>query len=320
MLDTLPDNVLFMVLLNVDNRSAMKNCLEVNKRMRAFMTSDDILTLMWLKKYYGGNRRLGNRRFDMLRWVVQRGITHMIPPLIADDLDINQGPLLHHAPNAATVAALLKVPKIDMNVVDITKQTALHNAVSRNRADLVKALLKAPNIDPNIRDSLERTPLHMAMSVEVVRELMKHVKLDVNARGPYGYTPLHDAVFNTALKPVNHDIVCELLKSSRIDVNATIRGGDTALHIAARGHKVHTSIATLLAMPGIQVNARNEDGHTPLHHAVIWSTIDLITLLASAPGVDLYARSVLGTDPLKQAKMFRDTDVVEALAQFYKKI
>jgi len=336
MLDTLPDTVLFMVLLKVDNRSAMKNCLEVSKRMHTFMTCDDMLSLMWLKKYYGVScsfqnavnfkntefalrmiPMLGNQKSNMLQWIVQRGITHMIAPLIAPD--INQGPLFHHAPNAATVVALLKVSGLDVNAVDTTKQTALHKAVYRNRTDLVAALLEAPGIDPNIRDSLGRTPLHMATSAAVVRELIKHPKLDVNARGANGYTPLHDAVFNTTLKPVNHQVVCELLKAHRIDVNATIRSGDTALHIAARGHKIGTSIAALLAMPGIQVNARNDDGQTPLHHAVIWSTIDNITMLASASGVDLYVMSTLGSNPLKMARMFRDADVIEALEQFYKR-
>lgn len=72
-------------------------------------------------------------------------------------------------------------------------------------------------------------------------------------------TPLHDAVFEGNLNAVNHHL------DTGIDINSKNRVGNTALHYAA--YKADHKIARLLIFRGAKVNAKGDDGHTPLDWA-----------------------------------------------------
>ena len=56
-----------------------------------------------------------------------------------------------------------------------------------------------------------------------------------------------------------------LLKKESIDVNAKNEDGQTPLHFAAR--RGHTETVKYLVEKGADVNAKNKYGQTPLHYA-----------------------------------------------------
>jgi len=104
------------------------------------------------------------------------------------------------------------------------------------------------------------------------------------------------------------------LLSKGIDVNAKDDKGNTPLHLAARYGYKKKDIAELLIANGADVNARNADGWTPLHFTA-WRRYtghEDITELLVKNGADIEARDREGRMPLHYAAR-RDSPNVVAL-------
>jgi len=97
---------------------------------------------------------------------------------------------------------------------------------------------------------------------------------------------------------------------SGIDVNAKNQFGATPLHFAAKqGHK---NLAALLITEGADTNAEAYDKSTPLHSAVISGYKEVAELLI-ANGADVNAKGYEGTTPLDNAIEFKHSDTAELL-------
>ena len=75
------------------------------------------------------------------------------------------------------VKLLLKVPNIDVNIVDPEGRTAVHHAVVYNNIEGLKLLLDVPGIDVNIVDDKRRSALHWAVNQdnsEALKLLLSH--------------------------------------------------------------------------------------------------------------------------------------------------
>jgi hypothetical protein len=60
-------------------------------------------------------------------------------------------------------------------------------------------------------------------------------------------------------------------------------------------------MAALLAHPAFDVNAKDEFGRTPLHHAALTNQVELVKLLLPHPGVKIHTVDYLGRTPLCEA-------------------
>jgi hypothetical protein len=105
------------------------------------------------------------------------------------------------------------------------------------------------------------------------------------------------------------DLVRKLLKEGA-DVNVRDEQGWTPLHHAAmRGA---ASVVLLLLEKGADVNARASDGATPLHMAAAYSNPNVVDLLISK-GADVNAKDNSGRTPLHYAVMNSSLSTVELL-------
>jgi ankyrin repeat protein len=272
------------------------------------------------------------------------------------------------------VARLLLTRKADVNSKTKLGYTSLHLAVSQSEKDMAEFLL-ADGADVNVKNNDGATPLLLAAilgfkemaklllanGAEVdakmsggywsggftplhaaalyghkdVADLLLAGKADANARDHEGATPLHMAmgggaealvaaiVFGAGLQtgiqrplnltnltsPVNRDVV-KLLLDKKADVNAKNNDGTTPLHMAAQDG--HRDAAELLLANGAEVNAKDNKGLTPLHWAAQNGHRDVAEFLL-ANGTDVNAKDSNGDTALHYAAVNGHTDLAELL-------
>ena len=229
------------------------------------------------------DRAAGNGNKEMVEWLRQHG-GHAEVKLPAKGGIVDYVELLRqHGVKDATPT--------DATSKDASAAT-IFVAASAGDLEKVKALLKDhPDLVFSKDESAlgwGKTPLHCAASAGYrdVVELLLANKADVNAKDKVGATPLHEAVganlYPLALERrknvtelvVANKNVAELLLGNKAKVNARDNDGLTPLHYAVvfPGHK---DMVELLLANKADVNAKAKNGWTPLHLARVFSGKDL---------------------------------------------
>lgn len=140
------------------------------------------------------------------------------------------------------------------------------------------------------KDHTGRSPLHYAAlgnSVQVIEFLITN-KFSIDERDNYGNTPISDAVCANSVE------AAELLISKGCDIQLVDDSKKTLLH------KVKSKEMTRLLLninDSLDINATDDLNITPLHEAVSKELSDLVEFLASM-GADVNARDNDGHTPL----------------------
>jgi len=95
----------------------------------------------------------------------------------------------------------------------------------------------------------------------------------------------------------NRKDIVEFLISSGADVNAKENDGDTPLIEASEGY---LELVKILVAKGADLNSRDDDGNTPLHEAASQGHTDVAEYLISK-GAEINARNEKGETPLYKA-------------------
>ena len=85
------------------------------------------------------------------------------------------------------------------------------------------------------------------------------------------------------------EVVDLLLAQPGLDVNAKNDNNSTALHYACDKGNI-AILSKLLAVPGILVNERDSDGGTPITWAIIYGKPEAVRMMAAVEEVDLDVR------------------------------
>jgi ankyrin repeat protein len=221
--------------------------------------------------------------------------------------------------------------KPDVNIMNLSGGTPLHNAVSGRNLQAVKklienkALVNASDIQgrsplyvisgdgPEIAESLEiaryliehgadphsvtntgATPLHTAAwkGNVAMGQLLLESGANPHARDSAGYTPLVNAVERGQLD------MAKLLIEAEARVDERVNSGETALLIASQND--NSSLVEYLLAVGADSSVADEKGATALHGAAGRGLADIVALLLNA-GASVSANSpTLGT-PLQSA-------------------
>ncbi|PPQ96354.1 hypothetical protein CVT26_005041 [Gymnopilus dilepis] len=157
------------------------------------------------------------------------------------------------------------------------KRTPLILAAEQGHVEIVEYILSQGGVNVNAMDVSGRTALHEATLYSheaIVRLLLSHRGLDINIKSRPGRTVLHEAC------RVGHEAIFRMLLSHPgVDVNAEGKSGRTALHEAAEmGHIV--IIKELLSLPDIGVTAKDTFGNTALDEAIRYGREPVVKLLS----------------------------------------
>ena len=134
------------------------------------------------------------------------------------------------------------------------------------------------------------------------------VGADFRGRAYKGDTLLHSVVQREEEAPE----IIKYLVSLGLDVNARNDPGNTPLHLAARDDESVKVLESLVAA-GADVNAKNNKGETPIHDSARENKNVEITKFLVAKGAGVDAKDNAGLTPFNKATDNLNTAVIEYL-------
>ena len=232
---------------------ALKNAL--NEAWRAYLEAKDAAC---------------PKTFEDLLWIMAKaGHTALVSPLM------NLSKATRNCDHLQSIMMNVKMGK--------EQNTQLHHCVDKGMIASVKRLLTIRNIDVDARNERKQTPLSIASCSdyeEIVRMLVDK-GADVNAKDDMSHTPVIWAAINQ-----NVDLI-RLFAEKGADLNASDVGGFTALHNAVNYGSSHLPVIRELVLTyRVDINAKNEDGKTPLGQARRWNRREVMDFLRSNGGLD----------------------------------
>ena len=232
----------------------------------------------------------------------------------------NQTPLMIAAQKGhVSVATFLIEHGANVDLQDENGNTALHHTLYGSDVSCeILSCLTGSGADVNGVNKVKHTPLMIAAKrghLNALTLLIKHGAHDVDLQDSDGYTALHYAVYSS-------DISCEILScliGIGADVNARTNNGVTPLMIAAE--EGHINGVTSLVKCGANVDLQDRYGNTALHYAAGLSvderfSDDLPEIVETL--LNLGASHMCnhqGLKPLHQASISGNIAVVEYLIQ-----
>ena len=209
--------------------------------------------------------------------------------------------------NREVALMLLDEFKCDPSARGHLGRTLLHTACSAGHVNLVKTLINEYKADISDRDSEMNTALHVAAICgrdELVLELIDDFQCSLKDKGHLGRTLLHSACIGG-----NVSLVQTLILKYNVVVNARDEQNDTPLHLAGEAKLVLMLINEFQCDP----NVRGYLGRTLLHSACSGGNVSLVKTLIVEHKADINAQDDQNHTPLQVAVLYGKQDVALAL-------
>ncbi|GKT91873.1 ankyrin repeat protein [Colletotrichum tofieldiae] len=233
---------------------------------------------------------------DVVKVLLEKGVSIWADTIYNSDL--------------AVMTALIECG-VDINAADPGGKRPLDIALQRGDLDRVKLLLqKGASIDA--ADTFGRTPIEIAArryDLACVDLLLE--KGAVFTKGFSGYLPISKAARDGYFRLLKY------LIHNGADVNLRT-DGKTPLHYLAKHYTNWRAdipgLVSLLIEKGADIEAKDEDGQTPLFHACRFRN-DAVARLLIEKGADIEVKDKNGRTPLANACLFRKDAVARLLIE-----
>lgn len=175
---------------------------------------------------------------------------------------------------------------------DELKRTPLHWACATGKLRLAQMLLerqKVPRANIDAVEIREKTSLHIAAAHDrddMVEMLLEH-GANIHARSDGGWTPLHNACEKGSEK------IARLLLARGAEINAKLLNGMSPLHVAAQGGHI-AIVRCLLERKDVKRAMADSFGCTPFLRAAQNRRKDIVELLAPFNHVETLSEDALG--------------------------
>ncbi|KAM9634648.1 uncharacterized protein ACIBXB_015839 isoform 1-T1 [Morphnus guianensis] len=233
-------------------------------------------------------------------------------PCAAETSEVREKPRggLHGAAAGGDLARLQRHwwrKRFRINRRDAEKQTPLHLACAKGRADVVRFLARE-KCQLNPRDRFKKSPLMKAVEhqhKDCVAILLEH-GANPNLRDASGNTALHLAAI-TASKPL-----VELLLEHNANIEAQNELGYTPLTVAIT--ECSEELVEFLLQKGADVHARDKNKRTTLMVAALAGDMNIIQILLQY-GADLSQEDQCGCTVLHYARLSQQAVIQKQLEQ-----
>ena len=182
----------------------------------------------------------------------------------------------------------------DVNLLDKHGYSALHCATHENVNEVVlMLLLRCPKIDCTLQNISNNTPLHyfcnnyVDPNVDHILDIFRQKHAQIDAVNDAGETPLHRAVLNR--KPLG--MVTGLI-ARQANVNAQTKKGHTPLHYCVNREGTDPAVADLLLRSGASPLIRDKRDVSPSDAARATGQFALATRLSNAERVALWLAQI----------------------------
>lgn len=151
----------------------------------------------------------------------------------------------------------------------------LTEAIWLGDSDYVKEVISS-GVNVNAKCQFGQTPFIQAINTERIQiaRLLINAGADIHQTDNFGKTALHNATDR------NIPEVIEFLIKMGLDVNKTDNWGNSSFNLAT-WYINSPYIINLFVNAGADLNSSNNDGCTPLYHAVSYNTSAMVQLLLS---------------------------------------
>ena len=200
------------------------------------------------------------------------------------------------------------------------KPDLLHRTVHYAGAEVARALMQMPHCSLNHQNSSGETPLYEAVryrTPKIAAALLENPAVDVNLRAHNGQTPLHAALVFTP----HMQILKNLLAREDVDLACPDKDGCRPTHLAVK-HAKDESLRLILEAGKrrkIGVNAKNNEGKTPLHIAAEVGNKETVSCLLTFSNTQIWIKDNEGLTAKDLAKRRRHQEVAKVLKEFQEK-
>ncbi|KAJ6241755.1 ankyrin repeat and socs box protein [Anaeramoeba flamelloides] len=222
---------------------------------------------------------INNENFEMAKYLLQAGI----------DIELKDSKLLtalHYAIKSQNlqIMELLLDNNCKVNSIDNEGRTSLHICAQTGNHENLQTLIYTNKCKIDRLDNYNRNALFYAIdinSVECAKILIER-GIDTNTYDYLGFNAIHFAVKKGSAKIVNY--FEKNVNRKEIDASKPTKKLNYPIHTATIKGKI--PIINFLLKYEIEINARNQQGNTALHIAIINSKLDVIKILAKQKNIN----------------------------------